>query len=150
MPKIWPPVRRSWQNVFLTKRLSRSWQNVFLTKRLLTARERFILVWTNMQKVTKYAKYAKTKKWWFPTYGGQPSSCPPPLPPMQYAICPKAPPTYCTNWRQGYCARNHVASWNTSVAHFTKLECWQLYKWFELRAAQCEIWPSLDWDIVAH
>ena len=44
MPKIWPPVRRSWQNVFLTKRLSRSawkkcrknrsWQNVFLTKRL--------------------------------------------------------------------------------------------------------------------
>ena len=43
MPKKWPPVRRSWQNVFLTKRLSRSawkkcrtnrsWQNVFLTKR---------------------------------------------------------------------------------------------------------------------
>ena len=44
MPKLWPPVRRSWQNVFLTKRLcqsawkkcrtNRSWQNVFLTKRL--------------------------------------------------------------------------------------------------------------------
>ena len=34
MPKIWLPVRRSWQNIFLTKRLSWSWQNVFLTKRL--------------------------------------------------------------------------------------------------------------------
>ena len=38
MPKIWPPVRRSWQNVFLTKRLSWSWQNVFLTKRLRQVR----------------------------------------------------------------------------------------------------------------
>ena len=29
---------QSWQNVFLTKRLSRSWQNVFLTKRLRQVR----------------------------------------------------------------------------------------------------------------